>query len=252
MAVSLDFKIDASELAPLQSFAVAIAGRLDRVTAVAMTRSAKAAQTAIREQTPFYIDNPILWTLNSTFVRPATEARLSVIVGFKDYSSSGVPAARYMQHQVSGGARRPKSYERLLQRKGLLRSNEYAVPTGNDPLPNNTYGNIPASKYVQVLSRLAALREAGSLGNRSDSDRSKAKRKDLDFFVATIKGNKAIFARKADRMIGLVFQITNQAPTYTGKFPVPRILNESFSSAFDVEFERAVREQIEYQARKSR
>jgi hypothetical protein len=252
MAVSLDFKIDASELAPLQSFAVAIAGRLDRVTAVAMTRSAKAAQTAIRERTPFYIDNPTRWTLNSTFVRPATEARLSVIVGFKDYSSSGVPAARYMQQQVSGGRRGPKPFENLLRRRGLLGAGEFAVTTGNDPLPHNTYGNVAASRYVQVLSRLAALREAGSTGNRTDSARSKGKRKQVDYFVATIKGNKAIFARKADRSIGLVFQITNQAPTYTGKFPVPHILTESFSSAFDVEFKRAVQGQIDYQARKTK
>ena len=119
MAVSLDFKIDASQLKRAEAFCLAISNKLDRVTAVAMTRSAKAAQLELKAQTPRYINNPTRWTLNSTFVKPATEQKLITTVGFKDYSSSGTPAAKYLNPQVVGGRRGPKGFENRLASRGL-------------------------------------------------------------------------------------------------------------------------------------
>jgi hypothetical protein len=247
MAVSLDFKIDASQLKRAEAFCLAISNKLDRVTAVAMTRSAKAAQLELKAQTPRYINNPTRWTLNSTFVKPATEQKLITTVGFKDYSSSGTPAAKYLNPQVVGGRRGPKGFENRLASRGL---GQFLAPSGNAPLKLDRYGNVPGSKVVQVLSRLGAMREAGSMSNRTGSPRSSAKRREADYFVAEINGTRAIWARKGKRGIVPVFFFLRAAPTYTPRFPVPRILTDAFDNAFRVEFERAVEQELAYQLRK--
>jgi len=246
----IDVKFTTEGLSGLETAMLSLSGKLDRVTAVAMTRSAKSAEAEVKKQTPRYINNPTRWTLNSTFVKPATESRLTTIVGFKDYSSSGTAAAKYLQLQAKGGTARPKGYEKLLQRKGLLRPGEFAVPAGNSPLGFNTYGNISGAKYVQVLSRLAALREIGSQGNRTGSARSTAKRKERDYFVADINGHRAIWARKGKRGIVPVFHFVDNAPRFNARFPVRNIIETSFAKAWSFELRRAVRQQIEYETRK--
>jgi hypothetical protein len=245
-----EFSIDYSEIKALEMTMLAFVNKLDRVTAVAMTRSAKVAQARVIQETPKYITNPTRWTLNGTFVRPATEANLSVDVGFKDYANSGTPAAKYLQLQAAGGGARHKGYEKLLQRKGHLRSYEYAVPTGNAPLKFNTYGNVSSGGYVQVLSRLGSLREVGSEGNATDSARSQSKRKQADYFVAEINGHRAIWARKGQRGIVPVFHFVSSQPQFKARFPVAEILQSSFASAFNTELRRAVDEQLRYNKRK--
>lgn len=246
----IDFKIDSDDLLSLQGWLVALNGKRNRVTAVAMTRSAKAAQAEIRKRTPDYIDNPTRWTLNSTFLKPAKENRLMTTVGFKDWSSSGTPAAKYLQLQAAGGSARPKGYENLLRRAGHLRAGEFAVPTGAFPLRFNQYGNVSGGQYTQVLSRFGALREIGSTGNVSRSPRSQSKRRQRDYFVATINGHRAIWARRNGRSIVPVFHIVNRAPKFKASFPVRKILESSFAKAFPVELRRSIEEQIKYNARK--
>jgi hypothetical protein len=246
----IDVKFTTEGLTGLETAMLALSGKLDRVTAVAMTRSAKSAEAEVKKQTPRYINNPTRWTLNSTFVKPAKEGRLTTIVGFNDYSSIGVPAAKYLQLQAKGGTAKRKPYENLLQRKGLLRAGEFAVPSGLSPLGFNPYGNVAASKYVQVLSRLAALREAGNTQNRTDSRRSTAKRKERDYFVAEINGHRAIWARKGKRGIVPVFHFVDNAPRFSARFPVRNIIETSFAKAWSFELRRAVRQQIEYETRK--
>lgn len=247
----IDVKFTTEGLTGLQTAMLSLSGKLDRVTAVAMTRSAKVAEAEVKKQTPRYINNPTRWTLNSTFVKPATESRLTTIVGFKDYSSTGTPAAKYLQLQAKGGTANRKGYENLLQRKGLLKPGEFAVPAGNNPLGFNTYGNISGAKYVQVLSRLGALREIGSEGNRTGSARSTAKRKERDYFVAEINGHRAIWARKGKRGIVPVFHFLDNAPRFSARFPVRNIIETSFGKAWNAELKKAVKAQIEYGIRKA-
>ncbi len=244
----ITFKVDTSQINALQGALLTLSGKMNRVTAVAMTRSAKAAQAELRRRTPDYIDRPTPWTLNGTFVRPATETKLVTTVGFKDYASSGTPAAKYLQLQVSGGQARRKGYENLLERRGLLRAGEFAIPSGNSPLRFNRYGNISGAQYTQVLSRLSALREAGFAGNRTNSQRSRAARRREDYFVATINGHRAIWARVGQdrRDITPVFHFVGRAAQYGARFPVPAIVTGAFNKAFPLELQRAVNEQIAY------
>ena len=252
MTTSLEVTINASDLKPMQEALISLAGKLNRVTAVAMTRSAKAAQLKVKEVLPKYIDSPTRWTINSTFLKPATESRLITRVGFKDYSSTGVPAAKYLNPQVAGGLRNPKPFESRLRSAGLLGSNQFAVPTGNAPLKLNSYGNLTGAAYVQILSRLSAMREAGYTANRTNSAQSQRKRKAVDYFVAEINGNKALWARKGKNNRGIVpvFHFIGKAPSYSARFPVPTIILDTFNATIKKELQQAVEEQIKYQNKK--
>lgn len=246
--MALDVTIDASQLKRAEAFCLTLANKLDRVTAVAMTRSAKAAQLELKAQTPRYIDNPTRWTLNSTFVKPATEKKLTTTVGFKDYANTGTPAAKYLNPQVIGGPRAAKPMENRLASRGY---GSFLAPSGNAPLKLDRFGNVPGGKIVQVLSRLGAMREAGAQQNATRSTRSRAKRREADYFVAEINGTPAVWARKGKRGIVPVFFFLRTAPNYKPRFPIPRILTDAFDKAFRVEFERAVEQELAYQLRKA-
>jgi hypothetical protein len=141
----------------------------------------------------------------------------------------------------------------LFQARGLLGSGQFAVPTGFAPLKFNSYGNLPGSSYLQALSRLKALRNAGSMQNATGSARSRAKQKNLAFFVADINGNRGIWAREGNkRNISLAFSFLNGSPKYSPTFPIARILRETFEAQFDHQFELAIQQEMDYHARKGR
>jgi hypothetical protein len=255
--LTLDIK---SELPKAIRWTDAMTKQLPYAIAKAMTQSAKKSQVALKAQTPRYVDRPTPFTLNSTFVRFASPRSLEAWVGFKYTAPKGTPAGEYLEPMISGGPRKPKRSELQLQRRGLLRSGEYLVPTGVTPLTLNKYGNIPASKYTQVISRLKGFGEQGYTANASGSARSQSKRRQADYFIGTPGGlPRGIYARLGakPRSGGLargfhtVFYITRR-PTYTGRFPVQTILNKTYSNNFGKQFRMALEAELAYQARKGR
>lgn len=237
---------------------VAFTGRLSRemrpLVADAMTAASRAAERAIKAQAPRYIDRPTRWTMNSIFVSPARASRLETAVGFKDYAVKGTPAAKYLQPMTAGGARPAKGSENLLRRSQVIPLGAFITPTGITPLKLNTYGNIPADRMVQVLSRLKSLRDIGSTGNASGSKRSTGKRAQRDYFTGR-PGDLpfGIYARlgrkprgtggtspKGGRpmTVGLprgfhtVFNVVRRAPKYQATFPADRILRKTFESTY--------------------
>lgn len=264
--MALQLEIDQKGLARFTRFGQQVQRQLPYSIAQAMTASAKKAQAALKAQTPRYIDRPTRWTLNSTYVKFATKKNLQASVGFKDYSSTGTPAGRYLNYLSSGGPRRSKSTERQLQRSGLLRPGQFIVPTNVTPLNLNQYGNLPGGTYTQVLSRLKALGEQGYSANVSRSRRSQAKRTQSDFFLGrpgnlplgiqarigpkpkgtggkgSARGGRPVTSN-LPRGFHTVFYIT-RTPSYQATFPIQKILQATFASTFNanlqVSLERAL------------
>ena len=58
MVATLEFRLDSSQLQKLEAFCLAASGKLKRVNAVAMTRSAKASQAKLKQVAPTYINQP--------------------------------------------------------------------------------------------------------------------------------------------------------------------------------------------------
>jgi len=250
----IDFKIEAKGLAEMQQFLLAMQGKANRPTAVAMTRTARSVEQQAKKSADQYIQGgPTKWTRNATFIRPAKPDRLTVEMGFKDYSSKGVPAAEYLQSIAAGGPRKPKPFEKRLRDKGILGPGQFAIPAGIKPLGLNSHGNLPGPQYLQILSRLQALRNVGSMQNATGSKRSRAKQQQRAYFVATVGGQRGLYLReKGSRQIVPAFIFIDQAPKYTPTFPIRKAMQEAWEQNFGREFERAISEEMAYWARKGK
>jgi len=250
----LDFKIEAKSLAEMQAFLLAMQGKANRPTAVALTRTARIVEQKAKTIADRYIQGgPTKWTRNSTFIKPAKPDRLEVTMGFKDYSNTGVPAAKYLQAIAAGGGRDAKPFEKRLRARGILGSSQFAVPSGIKPLGLNQYGNLPGPSYMQMLSRMQSLRNVGSMQNATGSKRSRKKQQQLAYFVATVGGHRGLYVReKGSRQITPAFYFLNQAPRYSPTFPIAKGMQEAWSANFNREWERAIQEEMDYAARKAR
>jgi hypothetical protein len=240
--MDIAFTVDTADLNKVARRLSRLRQTFPETLAKSMTFAAYDAQKELKKQTPGFVDRPTSWTMNATFVQKATPTDLSVRLGFKDYASKGTAAAKYLEPMVAGTPRPAKSAERQLQRRGLLRSGEFIVPTGVTPLRLNSYGNLPGSAYTQMLSRIGGLGEQGYTANRSGSARSTAKRRQRDYFIGQPAGlPRAIYARvgKGQRGFHTAFYITKQ-PRYEQKFPVRNIIQTKFTNRFPTIFERLV------------
>lgn len=141
--------------------------------AVALTKTAKLdVQPGIRKEMQRTFDRPTPYTLNSTFLKPATKANLEARVWLKDQMSAGkgTPADRYLAPQIFGGDRRQKGMERLLQAAGLMPAGWIAVPAAGAQYDGN--GNVKRSQIVQIMSQLKMQRGGGYESRASGSARS--------------------------------------------------------------------------------
>ncbi len=123
------------------------------VMAYTLTKTAQDIEAAEIADIKSDFDRPTNYTLNSTFVKPATKRDLVAVMGFKD-SSGSVPASRYLEPGVEGGQRSHKSHELRLIRAGLMRSGEFAVPGPGVKL--DSFGNIPASAIQTIVGQVLA------------------------------------------------------------------------------------------------
>lgn len=113
------------------------------------------------------IDNPTRSTLSSLFFNVATKAKPWARIYFKDSFGAGIPADRYMQPAVHGGTRKHKRFEKALIARGLMKSNQFAIPRP-DVLDSN--GNVKGAQVMRILSGLgAAETTAGVTANASSS-----------------------------------------------------------------------------------
>jgi hypothetical protein len=253
----------------------------------AMDKSGDKAKKALRAQMPRYIDRPVAWTRRSLISTKAHTNKLSIKIGFKDWwggntkrkgtssaSGGGTPAAYYLQPmaQLPGEygkePRRPKSSELWLRRSGVIRANQYLVPTGNKPLPYlKGSGNVSPTKYQQVISALRGYNIAGFTSNRSYSKRSQAKRAKFDVFLGGPGGQPVgVQARvgrtprkwkpggpgrppttKLKRGFSTIFHLVDRAPQYEQTFPVEKIAGSTFWNTFRTNLFDAVEAETRYQ-----
>ena len=130
------------------------------VAAIALTRTAKDVQAAIKEEMRSVFDRPTNYALNGTFLKTATRDRLEARVWVKDNPfGNGTPADRFLGPQIFGGARGHKGMERLLQANGMMPQGWFAVP--GDGADLDASGNVRRGQIRQMLSQLKVQRGAG-------------------------------------------------------------------------------------------
>lgn len=162
----------------LKSSFPAVADQLDGmgrrgpiVAAIALTRTAKDVQEAIKAEMRSVFDRPTPYAINGTFLKSATKNRLEARVWVKDDPwGKGTPADRFLGPQIFGGARTNKGMERMLQANGMMPQGWFAVPGAGAQLDAN--GNIRRGQIRQILSQLKVQRTAGHESRATGSQRS--------------------------------------------------------------------------------
>jgi len=216
--------------------------RLDSPFAVAwaLTRIGQDVKAAQIGELQSIFDRPTRFTLNATYLRPATKTDLVAVVEFREGFGS-VPAWRYLGPQVAGGARSHKAFEKRLIRAGVMLPSEYAVPGSGAPL--DQHGNIKGSYLMRVLSQLGAAEQmSGYQANATKSSRSRLKRRRVgQFFAMRDRGGAApgVYIRKSDRSIEPVLIFVSRA-SYRKRYPfyeigervTARVIGEHLAEAY--------------------
>jgi len=179
-------------------------------TALALTRTAQAVQKDLKEAMPRHLDRPTRFTLNGTYVKPATKNKLIAEVGLKDWAAKGTPVARYLSPQIQGGPRGDKRSERAMRIRGLLPPGRFLIP--GDDAPLNQFGNITAGQTVKALSHVRGQIDEYQ-HTTSSRAKGKAKRSGRQFFMM---GKVGIFYRQGKSLRS--FLIIGKQPMYRQRF----------------------------------
>ena len=247
----ITFSVKSDLEATISRFARIAGDQMPFATAVALTRTAKAAKEEIERQLPSLIDNPTPYTMRGFRLYPATKRKLLAEVDFRVAMGRGTQARDYLAPLVYGGQRKLKAFERSLQRVGLLPSGMAAVPGKAARL--DAYGNMSRGQITQILSYFKAFGEQGYRANITD------KRK-----ASMAKGSKRTGARGVSYFVGKpnggrhpsgVWQKTNfgelgsaikpiiifvNRPAYRKQLDVPGIAERVIRSRFASELSMAV------------
>ena len=207
----LRISVDSLQVAAADRFLASYAGKLDDITVRTLNRTTKTVWANMRAELPRRIDRPTPWTTRGLLRRYASPTSLAVAIGFNygdgafsdtGFTSKGIgtPAGRYMQTQAVGGVRSQKAVERRLAGQLSLSGDRQIRPTGLGASRLDSYGNVRASTYFQLISRLRAARDIGTTSNAprdgGSRNRSGAKRGDVDFFLRSRGGRARSIAER--------------------------------------------------------
>jgi hypothetical protein len=172
--------------------------RVRSATVKAVNVTGMSAMKAEVEEMARVFDRPTPYTLNSVGLTRATADTMAASLFVKDDGEGGVRAGaiapnKYIWPEVHGGERRFKRFEKALQRIGVMRPDEAAVPGAYAKL--DQYGNMAASQITQLLSYLQAFGEQGYRANATAQGKqriAKGSRKKgvrgVEYFVNRGKG----------------------------------------------------------------
>lgn len=154
----------------------------------ALTITAGQSKDALEHEIRDVFDRPTNRIQKSPkFSRTSKKGPFYVYVFLSEDSDKGVAPKNILRAHVYGGQRAQKGHERGLAKIGAFgdSGDGYTRPADRSGVRLNQYGNMAASKYQQILSRLKAFDTAGS--DQNESTRSKARNRNKNraqYFVA--------------------------------------------------------------------
>lgn len=208
-------------------------------TALALTRTAQLAKTAIEGEMASVFDRPTRWTLNSLRLFPAKKTKLEAKVWMKNEADKSIAPTVTMQPQIEGGGRRKKRGEKGLEARGILPKGKYAMPGKGAKL--NAYGNMSGGQMQKILSGLGA--QFDKYQNSTDSKRSAANKR--AFFVMG-RGDNAvgIAQRTGKRTIKLLLAFVRR-PSYSKRLDFyglgNKVIEQHLAREMREAMERAIR-----------
>lgn len=211
--LQLDIRSNASEvIAKLQDLKVR---KLPEAQRRAADRTGRYVYAALRSEMTEVFDRPTPWALGGLrYKSPSTSAPV-VSIWLEESPGKGIPAAKFLSAEITGGPRKPKRFELALQAKGLMPTGTYAVPGRQAPL--DAYGNVPGSFIVRMLSDLQAFGEQGYRANRRGKRRGARK---SNYFFVPPKGSHlrpGIYWHMPGGLQGTVFIFVSRA-AYSSRY----------------------------------
>ena len=203
-------------------------------TAKALTFTAETVRDAQQWKMHRVFQNPVRWTINSLYIKPATTRDLMSGVFFKDWSAKGVPAGRYLYWQINGGVRQQKSHERRLG--SLFPGQLYWMPGSGAVLDSN--GNVSGGQFRRLLSQLKS--PDWGFAEATNSRRSKKSRKGAAFFKHPSKPIVMLRTGKTVRP----FLVATRAPVYRPRFPFYEFGIAVARAKFPIHFEKQLEREI--------
>lgn len=186
----MTFKIDVKvEAAAFKRSLTALEKReFPYAAARALTFTAKDVQKNTVKRMQRVLDRPTRFTLGAFRVLPAKKNYLVAEVGFREFTSTSAGFRSYLEPLEYGGPRPPKRFEKRLRAIGVMSDSEYAVPAKGFRL--NAYGNIPSSRFVQILSQLKAFNDAGYDANQTAASKKRAGARRAQYFAVSSRSNR--------------------------------------------------------------
>ena len=212
--------------------------------AVALTRTAQIAQSNIVIAMQLVFDAPTPYTLNSTYVSPATKENLVSEVKLKDEAYKGTPATKYLAPEVFSGARRAKGMEVNLRALMKIGSNQFLVPGRRAPL--DQYGNVTGGFVQKVLSSLGAQSDTYANMTKRSKAKAEAAGRSREFFIGTSPSGAqqlGIWERRG-RRLWPIFIIVDRAPMYKQRLRFYEIANEVYNREYQKLFKDALADAI--------
>lgn len=206
------------------------------MAAKALTGAAQAAQAALKQAAPRYIDRPTRWTVNGTYVRFARADTLTAEVGFRqDAQGRGNPAGRYLQPIVKGTTPKLKAADLAATKIARETRGAVLVPAKGTGLLNAS-GNVPLSKYATILGQ---ARQGGG-----------------QYFIGPVKRGssvKAVFERKEgfiprtstlEATTRRLFTIDPNPKQRRQQFPVQQVLRQGFEQAWPTQVRASLQAEL--------
>jgi hypothetical protein len=248
--INIDVRVDLREIEKAM-----VNLRKDQIpfaTAYALTHCAMAAKREVEREIPRVFDSPTRYIRNSVYVKPAKKRNLVAEVKIKDAEDTGRPPVKPLAAEITGGSRRLKGFEILLQRSGQMPAGYYAVPTRF--VAKDSYGNVPAGVINKILSQLQSASDPGTNENRATAKRRGSKRfrgksRPSRYFSVRpgIRKTKHLEPGIWERVtfgfgssIRPVLLFVNGAPQYRSRLKFERIVRDTVSAQLGLQFKRGM------------
>lgn len=189
--------------------------RIPRAMKDAANQTGRYIHGALTSEMKEVFDRPTPWTLRGLRFKLATEKQPVVRIWLEESPGKGTAAAKFLAAQIEGGKRRRKRFEVALIQSGLMPPTAYAVPGPWAPL--DSYGNVPGSFIVKMLSDLKAFGEQGYRANRRGRRRGYAR---TNYFFVPRRDSKihpGVYRHMPSGIIGAVFLFVEKA-TYKKRY----------------------------------
>ena len=221
--------------------------QLPYALSVAINETAVEAKEAIKNEMSRVFDNPTDWTLNSLYVKKGNKRNPAATVWVKNKTSSGPAPVNWLIPETEGGKRKYKRMEKALQSIGALPTGMMVYPTKFADL--DAKGNVKAGQVTQILAYLKAFGSGGYKSNMDAKGRKRmTSRTGYAYFVGKPKGKIAGIWKRvnqaSDSMIQPIFYFI-PSPTYRPRLDFYGVANKTFSSRFQANFNKAMKQAIE-------